>query len=70
MARTAFRLALALTLIASFGLVSFGLAGCGRKSRLEPPPELTVGKSEDEARKHDPGIVKPHRSLPMDFLLN
>jgi predicted small lipoprotein YifL len=65
MARTAFRLALALTLIASFGL-----AGCGRKGRLEPPPELTVGKSEDEARKHDPGIVKPHRSLPMDFLLN
>jgi predicted small lipoprotein YifL len=66
MARYAFRVALALTL-----MTSLGLAGCGRRGKLEPPPEQNVpDKADGTGKKKDPGFVKPHRKLPMDFLLN
>jgi predicted small lipoprotein YifL len=67
MAGNAFRIALALTLVASLGL-----AGCGRRGKLEPPPEqvLTGKENATTGLKKDPGIVRPHRKLPMDFLLN
>jgi predicted small lipoprotein YifL len=66
MSGPAFRVALALALIASFSL-----AGCGRRGRLEPPPEQHVPeKSGGLGKKKDPGYVKEHRALPMDFLLN
>ncbi|WP_448950268.1 LPS translocon maturation chaperone LptM [Labrys neptuniae] len=67
MAGNAFRIALALTLVATLGLV-----GCGRKGKLEPPPEQHVSGGDDNGykKKKDPGYVKPQRKLPMDFLLN
>lgn len=68
MAGNAFRIALALTLVATLGLV-----GCGRKGKLEPPPEQHVsdgGDGNGYRKKKDPGYVKPDRKLPMDFLLN
>ncbi|MGJ4858583.1 lipoprotein [Labrys sp. KB_33_2] len=67
MAGNAFRIALALTLV-----TTLGLAGCGRKGKLEPPPEQHVsdGKGGGYNKKKDPGYVKPDRKLPMDFLLN
>lgn len=66
MAGNAFRIALALALVSSLGL-----AGCGRKGKLEPPPEQNVPqKSGANGKKKDPGYVKPDRKLPMDFLLN
>ena len=69
MAANAFRIALALTLV-----TTLGLTGCGRKGRLEPPPEQHVKDGDANgngySRKKDPGYVKPDRKLPMDFLLN
>ncbi|MDT3377178.1 lipoprotein [Labrys portucalensis] len=67
MAGNAFRIALALTLV-----TTLGLAGCGRKGKLEPPPEqhVTTGDGNGYNKKKDPGYVKPDRKLPMDFLLN
>lgn len=65
MAGNAFRLALALALI-----TSLGLAGCGRKGKLEPPPEQNVPKNDSNGKQKDPGYVKPDRKLPLDFLLN
>ncbi|MBP0579633.1 hypothetical protein FZC33_20550 [Labrys sp. KNU-23] len=67
MAGNAFRIALALTLV-----TTLGLAGCGRKGKLEPPPEqhVTDGDGNGYSKKKDPGYVKPDRKLPMDFLLN
>ena len=67
MAGNAFRIALALTLV-----TTLGLASCGRKGKLEPPPEQHVsdGKGGGYNKKKDPGYVKPDRKLPMDFLLN
>ncbi|MDQ0396174.1 LPS translocon maturation chaperone LptM [Labrys monachus] len=62
----AFRVALALALISSLAL-----AGCGRRGKLEPPPEQNVPeKGEGTGKKKDPGFVKEHKALPMDFLLN
>ncbi|CAM5775645.1 hypothetical protein LMIY3S_05129 [Labrys miyagiensis] len=66
MVGNAFRIALALALV-----TSFGLAGCGRKGKLEPPPEQHVSdKAGPNGKKKDPGYVKPARKLPLDFLLN
>jgi predicted small lipoprotein YifL len=66
MAGNAFRIALALALV-----TSLGLAGCGRRGKLEPPPEQGVPEKADaNGKKRDPGYVKPDRKLPMDFLLN
>lgn len=66
MAGNAFRIALALALV-----TSLGLAGCGRRGKLEPPPEQNVpDKTDASGKKKDPGYEKPHRPLPMDFLLN
>ncbi len=66
MAGNAFRIALALALV-----TSLGLAGCGRRGKLEPPPEQDVSeKANPDSKKKDPGYVKPDRKLPMDFLLN
>ena len=66
MSGPAFRVALALALISSLGL-----AGCGRRGKLEPPPEQHVpDKADGKGKKKDPGPVKEHKALPMDFLLN
>ena len=69
MPRTALSLTLALTLIAGLGL-----SGCGRKGKLEPPPEQDMqGHPQSQSqygKKRDPGFDKPQRSLPMDYLLN
>lgn len=72
MPRNALHLTLALTLVAGLGL-----SGCGRKGRLEPPPEQNVPTTQQsstpanpQGKKHDPGFAKPHRSLPLDYLLN
>ena len=66
MPRTVLSLTLALTLVAGLGL-----SGCGRKGKLEPPPEQHVGGTQGQyGKKKDPGFVKPQRSLPMDILLN
>jgi predicted small lipoprotein YifL len=68
MPRNALHLTLALTLVAGLGL-----SGCGRKGKLEPPPEQNVpaGKQGSQfGKKKIPGFDKPQRTLPMDFLLN
>ena len=68
MPRTALSLTLALALVAALGLT-----GCGRKGRLEPPPEQNApgaNPNNPYSKKKDPGFEKPQRSLPLDFLLN
>lgn len=45
-----------------------GLAGCGRKGPLEPPPkaDVTTGDQTQDSGKHDD---QPNRNFPLDFLL-
>lgn len=63
MSRTT-QIALALSLLAALGL-----GACGRKGKLEPPPEQNAAR-DSQGNPKDPGVEKPHRRMPMDFLLN
>jgi predicted small lipoprotein YifL len=65
MPRTAFHLALVLALAAALGA-----SGCGRKGRLEPPPEQLPAPTPDGKKQPDPGIQRPKTSFPLDPLLN
>jgi hypothetical protein len=56
---------LALILVALLGL---GLAQCGRKGALEPPPDQHLVSKGGKAV--DPGYVRPRQSFPLDPLLN
>jgi predicted small lipoprotein YifL len=47
---------------------ALGVCGCGRKGRLEPPPEQQP--LAKPGRAGDPGYAKPHKSFPLDPLLN
>ena len=60
--RVILRAVLAATLISAVGL-----AGCGRKGPLEPPPkaDVTTGDQQDTGKNDN----KPNRSFPLDFLL-
>ena len=60
MSRTALIIALAAAL---------GLAACGRKGALEPPPGQELVKTPG-GKTADPGPLKPKRSFPLDPLLN
>jgi predicted small lipoprotein YifL len=63
------------------GLVTaFGLAGCGRKGGLDPPPGATPAETSVSRPDLEPAIAPdgrviaptqgPKRSTPLDFLLN
>lgn len=70
----AFRLGIVLACAAALGL-----AGCGRKGKLEPPPEqhlvqtpatTTPDGRQTQPKTVDPGPEKPKRHLFLDPLLN
>lgn len=56
-------------------LMALPLAGCGRRGRLEPPPDPTappqsdVTKSGIHKRPKNPPITAPHDSFILDPLL-
>jgi predicted small lipoprotein YifL len=63
MPRQAMSLAMILAVAAALGL-----AGCGRKGRLEPPPgQQLVTK---DGKTQDPGPEKPKKPFFLDPLLN
>ncbi len=56
-------------------LVSLSVAGCGRRGRLEPPPDPSapprneVTKQGFHKRPRNPPITPPHDSFILDPLL-
>ena len=48
---------------------ALALSGCGRKGKLEPPPEQQLTKGP-EGKTRDPGPEKPHKPFVLDPLLN
>jgi predicted small lipoprotein YifL len=61
-------------IVAAFAAMSLGLAGCGVKGPLEPPPEAKVAGDAKSADAHDPGQnsdapKQPHQSFVLDPLL-
>ncbi len=55
-------------LIAGLVVLAVGLAGCGRKGALEPPPSAGVA-SADGAPGAPPPPEKPNRPFFLDWLL-
>jgi predicted small lipoprotein YifL len=55
--------------IALLATASLGLSACGRKGRLEPPPEQKLLQPEHKGSE-DPGYIKPKKAFPLDPLLN
>jgi predicted small lipoprotein YifL len=62
--RTFYRLALIGVLAAALGL-----AACGRKGPLDPPPSAAAGGEAQQAGTA-PGEPGPKKPLPIDVLLN
>lgn len=60
--RVILRAVLAATLVSAVGL-----AGCGRKGPLEPPPKADVTSGDEGGSGNNNN--KPNRSFPLDFLL-
>jgi predicted small lipoprotein YifL len=68
------RRVLSLALVAALAL---GVAGCGRRGPLEPPPDATAVQKpapsspadEPEARKKNPPITPPKTPFVLDPLL-
>ncbi len=60
--RVILRAVLAATLLSAIGL-----AGCGRKGPLEPPPKADVTTGDQQSSGKDDN--RPDRSFPLDFLL-
>jgi predicted small lipoprotein YifL len=56
---------LSLTILAALAL---GVAACGRKGSLEPPPEQEL--LVRQGAKVEDGVIKPRQSFPLDPLLN
>jgi predicted small lipoprotein YifL len=61
------RTALLLLVLTAAGAV--GLAGCGRRGPLEPPPDQVLPKGAD-GKPVDRGPEKPDRPFVLDGLLN
>jgi predicted small lipoprotein YifL len=73
---------LRLARIAAIGalVAALGLAGCGRKGGLDPPPGATAAETSPSRPDLEPAIGPdgkviaapqgPKRSLPIDWLLN
>jgi len=61
-------------------IIAFGLAACGRKGGLDPPPGATAAETGVSRPDLEPAIGPdgrviapaqgPKRSTPLDFLLN
>ena len=47
---------------------ALALGGCGRKGKLEPPPEQKL--VTQNGKTVDPGFVKPQKPFVLDPLLN
>jgi predicted small lipoprotein YifL len=63
-----------LAIVTLFGVAAIGLAGCGVKGPLEPPPEAKATGQAKSADAADPGKnsdapPKPHESFILDPLL-
>jgi predicted small lipoprotein YifL len=61
------RPALTVLTIVALG-AALGLAGCGRKGRLEPPPGQEL--VQKNGKQSDPGVYKPKKPFILDPLLN
>lgn len=63
-----------LAIVTLLGVAAIGLAGCGVKGPLEPPPEAKATGQAKSADAADPGKnsdapPKPHESFILDPLL-
>lgn len=63
-----------LIVVALFGAVGLGFAGCGVKGPLEPPPEAKMTGQAKSPDAQDPGSnsdapKKPHEGFVLDPLL-
>jgi predicted small lipoprotein YifL len=63
-----------LIVVALFGAVGLGFAGCGVKGPLEPPPEAKMSGQARSPDAQDPGSnsdapKKPHEGFVLDPLL-
>ncbi|CAN5245903.1 hypothetical protein BH10PSE9_BH10PSE9_21560 [soil metagenome] len=54
-------------LVAGLLVAAIGLAGCGRRGVLEPPPGAAVTTNGEKAP--DPGPRKPDKPFILDWLL-
>ena len=63
-----------LIVVALFGAVGLGFAGCGVKGPLEPPPDAKLSGQARSPDAQDPGSnsdapKKPHEGFVLDPLL-
>ncbi len=55
-------------LVAGMIVLAFGLAGCGRKAALDPPPGAAV-TTKTTCTTCAPAPEKPHKPFFLDWLL-